>query len=71
MTLEQAYEARSDLRYVAFRVGTLTYVSLGYNTAGDAITQNDISPDDASAADWTIGEVVPGDDGQIVAIEER
>lgn len=71
-TLDEIWLNRSDLRFVAYRAGTLKYVALGHNTAQNAIVNAlDITAEDASASDWAVGEVVADEHGQVVAIEPR
>lgn len=66
MILTQLWKNRTDTRLVAFRPGTLTYVSLGHDSAFVAAKHAEISEEDIVAEDWEIGEVVSGVDGQPV-----
>lgn len=76
MTLDEIWTIRGDLRYVAFRVGTVKYVSLAHKDSeaafDNADTKQSLTAEDRAADDWLIGEiagVTAG--GQVEAIEAR
>lgn len=71
-TLNEIWANRSELRYVAFRSGTLRYVSLGHKTVEKAIDGSlELIDGDALANDWLIGEIVAGVDGKVASITIR
>lgn len=71
-TLNEIWANKTELRYVAFRSGTLRYVALGHKTVEKAIEGSlELIDGDTLANDWIIGEIVPNSDGKTESITIR
>lgn len=76
MTLDEIWSIRGNLCYVAFRTGTIKYVSLAHGSADTAFeaaeSKQGMTQDDRSAVDWAIGEITCVDEaGQVTEITEK
>lgn len=76
MTLDEIWKRRDNLCLVAFRKGTILYVSLAHKRSDTAFeaarTKQGMTLVDRDATDWVVGEIAGVDaKGVPTKIEER